>query len=297
MLLKLTWVLKQMLLEIKDIRVHYGGAEALKGISLGIKEGNITSIVGANGAGKSTTLRVICGLNPPTSGEVWFDGERIDGMPARKIVERGIALVPEGRRIFPQMTVLENLKMGAYLRKDGKEIIRDLDQIFNSFPVLKERVKQKAGSLSGGEQQMLAIGRALMAKPKLLLMDEPSLGLSPIMCSEIANIVNRIYKSGTSVLLVEQNARLAFRIAQKGYVLEIGEIILEGSTAIVRGVKNLSGAPVMASDLRASAALVLAGLVADGRTEISRIYHLDRGYEHIESKLSEVGAKVKRVKE
>ena len=228
--MKLTWVLKQMLLEIKNIRVHYGGAEALRGISLGIEEGKITSLVGANGAGKSTTLRVICGLRPPTTGEVWFGGERIDRMPVRKIVERGIALVPEGRRIFPQMTVLENLKMGAYLRKDRKGISQNLDEIFDSFPVLKKRITQKSGSLSGGEQQMLAIGRALMAKPKLLLMDEPSLGLSPIMCSEIARIITRINQIGTTVLLVEQNVRLAFAVAQRGYVLEIGTIMLEGDT-------------------------------------------------------------------
>jgi len=219
-----------MLLELKELRVHCGRAEVLKGISLGVEKGSITSLVGANGAGKSTTLRAICGLRPPTSGEIWFGGERIDGMQTQKIVERGIVLVPEGRRVFPQMSVLENLRMGAYLRKDKKETGRNLEEIFESFPVLKERRAQKAGSLSGGEQQMLAIGRALMARPELLLMDEPSLGLSPIMCSEIAKIVSRIGRSGTSVLLVEQNVRIAFAVAQTGYVLEVGRIMLEGST-------------------------------------------------------------------
>ena len=218
-----------MLLSLKEIGVHYGQAEALKGVSLTVEKGSVTSLVGGNGAGKSTTLRAICGFRPPTSGEVWFRGERIDGMPPHKTVERGIALVPEGRRQFPQMTVQENLQMGAYLRKK-KDTLRDLEEIFDSFPVLKERRKQKAGSMSGGEQQMLAIGRALMAKPELLLMDEPSLGLSPMMCSEIGKIVARIGQRGTSVLLVEQNARLAFAVAQKGYVLELGRIALEGDT-------------------------------------------------------------------
>jgi len=219
-----------MLLELREIRVHFGRVEALKGISLGVEQGKIASLVGANGAGKSTTLRAICGLKPPTSGEIWFEGERIDGMPARKIVERGITLVPEGRRIFPQMMVLENLQMGAYLRKDRRGVSRDLEEVFDSFPILKARRKQRAGSLSGGEQQMLAIGRALMAKPRLLLMDEPTLGLSPLMCNEIAKTIARINQSGTTVLLVEQNVRLAFAVAQKGYVLEIGSIVLEGDT-------------------------------------------------------------------
>jgi branched-chain amino acid transport system ATP-binding protein len=219
-----------MLLELKEISAYYGPVQALKGISLGVEEGKIASLVGANGAGKSTTLRSICGLKPPISGEIWFQGKRIDGMPTRKIIETGIALVPEGRRIFSQMTVLENLQMGAYLRKDRKKLSQDLEDIFESFPRLRERRKQMAGSLSGGEQQMLAIGRALMTKPRLLLMDEPSLGLSPLMCSEIAKIIVRINQNGTTVLLVEQNVRLAFAVAQKGYVLETGTIVLEGDT-------------------------------------------------------------------
>jgi branched-chain amino acid transport system ATP-binding protein len=219
-----------MLLEIRKIKVHFGKVEALKDISLHVDQGHIVSLVGANGAGKSTTLRTICGLNKPTLGEILFEGKKINGIPARQIVDKGIALVPEGRRLFPHMTVLENLKMGAYLRKANKEINKDLEDIFHYFPVLKERRKQLAGALSGGEQQMLAIGRALMSKPKLLLMDEPTLGLSPLMCNEIANIIIKINQLDTTVLLVEQNVRLAFAVAKKAYVLELGEIILEGNT-------------------------------------------------------------------
>lgn len=219
-----------MLLEIRKIKVHFGKVEALKDISLHVDQGHIVSLVGANGAGKSTTLRTICGLKKPTLGEILFEGEKINEMPTRQIIDKGIALVPEGRRLFPHMTVLENLKMGAYLRKAKKEINKDLEDIFHYFPVLKERSKQLAGALSGGEQQMLAIGRALMSKPKLLLMDEPTLGLSPLMCNEIANIITQINQLDTTVLLVEQNVRLAFAVAKKAYVLELGEIILEGDT-------------------------------------------------------------------
>jgi len=219
-----------MLLEIRKIKVHFGKVEVLKDISIHVDQGHIVSLVGANGAGKSTTLRTICGLNKPTLGEILFGGEKINGIPARQIVDKGIALVPEGRRLFPHMTVMENLKMGAYLRKSKKEINKDLEDIFYYFPVLKERSKQLAGALSGGEQQMLAIGRALMSKPKLLLMDEPTLGLSPLMCNEIADIIVRINRLDTTVLLVEQNVRLAFAVAKKAYVLELGEIILEGDT-------------------------------------------------------------------
>ena len=231
-----------MLLELREISVHFGKVEALQGISLDVEQGNIAGLVGANGAGKSTTLRTICGLKSPTSGEIWFEGERIDGMPAPEIVRRGIAMVPEGRRVFPQMTVFENLQMGAYLRRDKREISRDLDDLFESFPVLRERRRQVAGSLSGGEQQMLAIGRALMAKPKLLLMDEPTLGLSPLMCREIAGIIARINQRGTTVLLVEQNVRLAFAVARKGYVLELGKIMLEGSTEELIGSEHIKKA-------------------------------------------------------
>ena len=191
-----------MLLELREVMVHFGSVQALKSISLVVERGSMTSLVGANGAGKSTTLRAICGLKPPTTGEIWFESERIDGMSAQEIVRRGIALVPEGRRVFPQMTVIENLKMGAYLRKDKREVGKDLEDIFDSLPILRERRKQAAGSLSGGEQQMLAIGRAIMARPRLLLMDEPTLGLSPIMSGEIANIMTRINQGGTTILVL-----------------------------------------------------------------------------------------------
>lgn len=219
-----------MLLDLKEVEVYYGKVQALKGISLRIEEGQIVSLVGANGAGKSTTLRTICGLNQPSSGEIRFEGERIDSIPTKKIVAKGISLVPEGRRIFPLMTTLDNLLLGATLRKDKRGIARDLEEVFDSFPILRERKRQRASSLSGGEQQMLAIGRALMRKPRLLLMDEPSLGLSPLLCQEISKIITRINQSGTSVILAEQNVRLAFGVAHRSYVLETGKIVLEGNT-------------------------------------------------------------------
>ncbi len=217
-----------MLLEIKDLRVHYGRAEALKGISLTIDEGAIVALIGANGAGKTTTLRTISGLKAPTSGEIWFQDKKINGMPAHRIVKLGIAHIPEGRVVFSPMTVIDNLLIGAYLFKDKYQIDKDLDNIYEHFPVLKERRKQLAGSLSGGEQQMLAIGRALMGRPKLLLMDEPSLGLSPILVEEVGNIIRDINKAGIGIILVEQNARVALRLANKAYVLEVGNIVLEG---------------------------------------------------------------------
>lgn len=219
-----------MLLEVKDIKVHYDGAEALKGVSLWIEEGMIVTLIGANGAGKSTTLKTISGLKHPTSGEIWFQDKRIDGLQPQAIVKRGIAQVPEGRRLFPSMTVLENLKAGAYLRKDGEGIRTDFQEIFEHFPILSERRRQAAGTLSGGEQQMLAIGRALMSRPKLLLLDEPSLGLAPKMVSEIAKIITDINQRGTSILLVEQNAHMALTLAQRGYVMQTGSIMLEGAT-------------------------------------------------------------------
>jgi branched-chain amino acid transport system ATP-binding protein len=218
-----------MLLEVRDLRVHYGMAEALKGISLSVDEGAIVALIGANGAGKTTTLRTISGLKAPTSGEILFKGRRIDGMPAHEIVKLGIAHIPEGREVFASMTVLDNLKMGAYLRKDKVQITRDLESMYDHFPVLKERLGQRAGSLSGGEQQMLAVARALMASPKLLLMDEPSSGLSPILVEEVASIINDINKIGISIMLVEQNARMALRLANKAYIIEVGSITLEGS--------------------------------------------------------------------
>lgn len=217
-----------MLLEVKDLRVHYGKAEALKGFSINVKEGSIVTLIGANGAGKTTTLRTISGLKAPTSGEIWFRGERIDGIPAHDIVKLGIAHIPEGRIVFAPMTVLDNLKMGAYLRKDKQEIAKDLDRIYEHFPILKERSGQKAGSLSGGEQQMLATARALMASPQLILMDEPSMGLSPILVKEVGNIIKGINQDGVSIMLVEQNARMALNLADKAYILEVGNIVLEG---------------------------------------------------------------------
>jgi branched-chain amino acid transport system ATP-binding protein len=219
-----------MLLEIKNVRVHYGKAEALRGITMRLDEGEIVTLIGTNGAGKTTTLRAISGLTKPTSGEIWFQGRRIDGKRPDTILGLGIAHIPEGRRVFTSMTVLENLEMGAYRRKDKREIARDLDSLYESFPVLKKRLQQHAGSLSGGEQQMVAIGRALMTKPILLLMDEPSLGLSPIMVEEVGLIIKEINKSGVAIMLVEQNARMAFRLANRAYVLEVGDLTAEGNT-------------------------------------------------------------------
>lgn len=220
-----------MLLEINDLTVHYGGVEALKNVSLEVKEGEIVTLVGGNGAGKSTTLRTISGLKKPSRGRISFKGQRIENLAPQNIVKLGIGHVPEGRNPFPYLTVMENLKLGSFLRRDKNQINRDLDEQFRHFPVLKERRRQQARTLSGGEQQMLVIARALMGKPDLLLMDEPSLGLAPVMVQEIGRIVIDINKGGTSILIVEQNARLALRLAKKGYVLERGKLILEGNAA------------------------------------------------------------------
>ncbi|WP_119460052.1 ABC transporter ATP-binding protein [Rhodospirillaceae bacterium SYSU D60014] len=217
-----------MFFRISNLVVHYNKVAALRGISLQLEQGDIVTLIGANGAGKSTTLRTISGLSRPTSGEIWFEGERIDGVPAERLVGRGIAHVPEGRRVFPDLTVLENLHTGAYLRKDKDRIARDLDEVYAYFPRLAERRQQLAKTLSGGEQQMLAMGRALMSRPKLLLLDEPSLGLSPVMVKEIARIVMAINERGVPVILVEQNAEVALRLARYGYVLETGTVALEG---------------------------------------------------------------------
>jgi branched-chain amino acid transport system ATP-binding protein len=217
-----------MLLEIRDLRVHYGRAEALKGISIHVDEGVIVSVIGANGAGKTTILRTISGLERPTSGEIWFQGKRIDGLPASEIVRMGITHVPEGRMLFSTMTVLDNLKMGAYLRKDRLQIAGDIDTIYQQFPVLEEKFKQHAGSLSGGQQQMLAIARALMSRSKLILLDEPSTGLSPLLVKEFSNILKKINQEGKSIILVEQNARMALKLAKKAYLLEVGYIVVEG---------------------------------------------------------------------
>jgi len=220
-----------MLLEVRNLHVHYQKVAALKGINLQVPSGGIVTIIGANGAGKSTTLRSISGLARPSGGEIHFEGERIDTMPAEKIVARGIAHVPEGRRIFPDLTVEENLRIGAFLRKDTAKIERDIEDIFERFPRLKERRTQWARTLSGGEQQMVAIGRALMSGPKLLLLDEPSMGLSPVMVQEMARIVSDIAETGVPVVLVEQNAGLALRLASYAYVLEIGTVAVEGAAA------------------------------------------------------------------
>ncbi|MBR2518641.1 MAG: ABC transporter ATP-binding protein [Selenomonadaceae bacterium] len=216
------------MLEVKDINVYYGAIHAIKGISLSVEEGEIVTLIGANGAGKSTTLRTISGLLKPKTGAINFLGKNIAGMPAHKIVREGISQVPEGRRIFAEMTVLENLELGAFTRNDKDEIKKDLEMVFGRFPRLKERITQLAGTLSGGEQQMLAMGRALMSRPKLLLLDEPSMGLAPLLIREIFSIIVDINKTGTTVLLVEQNANMALSIANRAYVLETGRITLSG---------------------------------------------------------------------
>jgi branched-chain amino acid transport system ATP-binding protein len=217
-----------MLLELKNVHVHYHKVAALKGIDLGVPDDGIVTIIGANGAGKSTTLRAVSGLVRISKGEIRFKGERIDTLLPEKIVALGIAHVPEGRRVFPGLTVEENLRTGAFLRSDNAAIEKDLDQVYEHFPRLKERRKQWARSLSGGEQQMLAIGRALMSRPKMLILDEPSMGLAPVMVQEIARIVRDIVERGVPVVLVEQNAELALRLARYAYVLETGSIALEG---------------------------------------------------------------------
>lgn len=219
-----------MLLEVKNIKVRYDKVEALKGISLTIPEDAIVTLLGGNGAGKTTTLNAISGIVNIVSGEIWFKGERIDKLPGEKIVAKGVAQVPEGRKVFPFMTVFENMKIGAYHRKWNNEVSKDIEMLYEHFPRLKERRNQKAGSLSGGEQQMLVMARALMAKPDLLLLDEPSLGLSPILVEEIARIITEIHNRGVATILVEQNARMALGLSQFGYVLEVGQIVLEGDT-------------------------------------------------------------------
>ena len=217
------------MLKVKDLVVAYGGIEALKGISVDVPDGQIVTLIGANGAGKSTLLRTIMGLVKPRSGSVEYNEENIKDLNSQHIVSRGITLVPEGRRVFPNLTVLENLRIGAYLRKDEEGIAKDIKRIYELFPRLEERNWQMAGTLSGGEQQMLALGRALMSRPKLIMMDEPSLGLAPLVIKDIFNIIRRINESGTTVLLVEQNANMALKVAHHAYVLETGRIKTEGS--------------------------------------------------------------------
>jgi branched-chain amino acid transport system ATP-binding protein len=213
-----------MLLQVDELRVGYGGIEALRGISFEVEEGSIVTLLGANGAGKTTTLRSISGLLKPRAGSIVFDGKRIDGLPPHEMVRFGVGHVPEGRRIFPRMSVRENLLMGAYHRRD--DVSDDVDRVYELFPVLRERATQDGGTLSGGEQQMLAIGRALMGHPRLLLLDEPSMGLAPMIVARIFEIIREINTQGTTVLLVEQNAAQALRLASRGYVLETGEIVM-----------------------------------------------------------------------
>ncbi len=213
------------LLEVENIHSFYGHIHALKGVSLTVEEGEVVTLIGSNGAGKTTTLRSIHGILPPREGRVIFRGEEIQGLPAHDMIKRGIAQSPEGRKIFHRMTVTENLEMGAYHRNDRREIQEDMARVYDLFPRLKERVKQEAGTMSGGEQQMLAIGRSLMSRPKLLLLDEPSMGLAPVLVERIFQVIEDINKQGTTILLVEQNANIALEIATRGYVLETGVIV------------------------------------------------------------------------
>jgi branched-chain amino acid transport system ATP-binding protein len=221
------------LLQVEDIHAHYGSIEALKGVSLEVGEGEVVTLIGSNGAGKSTTLRSISGLTPATTGKVTFAGEDITRIPAHEIVGRGMAMSPEGRHVFPRMTVRENLELGAF-RRGGEQLGQDLERVYGLFPRLQERERQKAGTMSGGEQQMLAIGRALMAQPKLLLLDEPSMGIAPILVQRIYETIAEINRSGVAILLVEQNANYALDTATRGYVLETGRIVLSGESRELR---------------------------------------------------------------
>lgn len=216
------------MLKIENLNVHYGGIHALRGIDIHVEEGKIISLIGANGAGKSTTLRSIMALESPSKGTITYSGKNITPMKTRDIVGDGLVLVPEGRRVFSNLTVKENLILGAYLRKDKEQIAKDIEWVYGLFPRLKEREWQKAGTMSGGEQQMLAVGRALMTKPKLLMMDEPSLGLAPLIIKDIFDIIQEINKQGVTILLIEQNAKAALEISDYGYVLEVGKVVLEG---------------------------------------------------------------------
>lgn len=225
--------------EIRDLMVNYGGIEALKGISLTVEEGEIVALIGANGAGKTTTLRTASGLERPADGAVLLSGQDITKLSPQERVRRGLVQVPEGRRVFANMTVLENLELGAYLRKDRAKINADIDQVYDRFPVLADRRRQIAGTLSGGEQQMLAMGRALMASPKVLLLDEPSMGLAPLFVQEIFDIIADINQSGTTVLLVEQNANMSLQVAQRAYVMETGKIVLSGDAEKLQAAEEV----------------------------------------------------------
>ncbi len=222
------------LLEVENIHTYYGSIHALKGISITVDKGEIVTLVGANGAGKSTTLNTICGVLKPRHGEIRLNGELLNALKPHEIVAKGISQAPEGRRIFSRLTVMENLEMGAYARSDRREIAKDLERVFAIFPRLKERARQVGGTLSGGEQQMLAIARALMARPRVLLLDEPSMGLAPILVQEIFSVIREINQQGTTILLVEQNVNMALQIAQRGYVLETGRVALQGSAKELR---------------------------------------------------------------
>ena len=216
----------ESLLELKDVRVKYGGIEAVKGISLGDSDGEVVTLIGGNGAGKTTTLKTISGVKRPSEGAIFYRGQRIDELRADEIVALGISQAPEGRHIFPRMSVRENLSMGAYGRREGKGIQEDFERVYGLFPVLKERERQAGGTLSGGEQQMLAVGRALMSRPTLLMLDEPSLGLAPLLVEQIFKLLKEIHEQGTTILLVEQNAQVALQLADRGYVIESGEIVI-----------------------------------------------------------------------
>jgi branched-chain amino acid transport system ATP-binding protein len=217
------------LLEVEDLRVSYGKIEAVKGISFSVDAGQVVTLIGTNGAGKTTTLRTLSGLLKPTAGKILFDGEPLNGVPAHKIVSLGLAHSPEGRHIFPRLTIFENLQLGAFLRKDKEGIEKDIQKAYDLFPILGERRNQAAGTLSGGEQQMLAMGRALMSQPKLLMLDEPSMGLSPIMMQKIMATISELKSQGTTILLVEQNAQAALSLADQGHVMEVGNIVLSGT--------------------------------------------------------------------
>lgn len=230
------------MLEVKDLEVYYGMIQAIKGISFEVNQGEVIALIGANGAGKTTTLQTITGMIPSKKGSITFNGTDITKVPGHKIVPMGMAHVPEGRRVFAQLSVLDNLKLGAYTRNDQKEIQESLQMVYRHFPRLKERKNQMAGTLSGGEQQMLAMGRALMSKPSIVLMDEPSMGLSPIFVTEIFNIIQEISKEGTTVLLVEQNAKKALSIADRAYVLETGNIVLSGDAKVLMNDESIKKA-------------------------------------------------------
>jgi len=229
-------------LRLQEVHAHYGAIHALKGVNLEVEEGQIVTLIGANGAGKSSTLMAISGIIRPTSGRIIFEGEDLTHLPSHAIVRRGISQVPEGRRIFPKLTVMENLEMGAYTRTDTAQIRQDLDRVFLLFPLLKDRQSQLSGTLSGGEQQMLAIGRALMARPRLLLLDEPSLGLAPKLVETIFEVIREINAQGTTIMLVEQNAHMALQIAAKGYVMEVGRIVLTDEAEHLMANENVRSA-------------------------------------------------------